>query len=260
MLHCFGSPSLAPPAYEHDPFGDRDFDHPELILEEAFPTKGRGEMALMVTNSMVDKYTSHVGLMLDFNWHLSETFGVGLTAGYLHGSLTSIVTDAAGILGNKVAACQQDPANCNDINPNVPDYLQITGVLDAVAMWSPLYGKISIVSEVDLAVQLYVLAGFGVNGTRRAVAQTTTSPAGPKDYRLRNSGFGDTGFFNDPKLNGTLGFGLRFFVVDWLALKGEVRGIFFRDSFDFNQDGIRDRYISQIWFTQLGLAFLIRGP
>ena len=65
------------------------------------------------------------------------------------------MTDPAGIIGNKVRLCQTQPC---DINPNVPNRRQITGLMDIVMMWSPLYGKINVVSELDVNVPGVALA------------------------------------------------------------------------------------------------------
>ena len=43
--------------------------------------------------------------------------------------------------------------------------------------------------------------------------------------------------------------------LDWFALRGEVRGLFYGDEFDFG-NGL-ENYVSFTWFTQAGAAFII---
>ncbi|MCK5687752.1 outer membrane beta-barrel domain-containing protein [Myxococcota bacterium] len=258
VLLAGGQAFAEAPEYSLDPFGDGDFEEIPLILDTAFPTKARAEVSLLVASSMIDKYSSHTGLMLDVNYNIFETLGVGVTVGMLHGQLTNIVTDGAGIIGNKVAQLMIDP-NKTDINPNVPDYNQLTGVVELMAIWTPLYGKINVVSEVDVNLQAYGLAGMGINGTRKVLA-TASAPQHSLDYQLTGQNFGDGGFLNDPKVNMTLGGGLRIFLADWVDLRAEIRGLLFTDEFDFNPndaDPEPQTYLSSYWFGHLGLGFIL---
>ncbi|MFC1609346.1 outer membrane beta-barrel domain-containing protein [Myxococcota bacterium] len=242
------------PQYVDDPFGDADFSDAPLILDVAHPTRGRGELSLWFTSSVIDKYTNHMGGLLQFDYNFSDSLGAALAVGFLHGALTNIVTDDAGIIGNKVTKCIEDAAQCGNINPNVPDYNQITGVVEGLAVWSPLYGKINVVSEIDVNLQVYVVGGVGVNGLRRIEA-TTRTPSRPNDYTLTGGGFSKGGFFSNTKVHGTVGVGLQVFVVDWLALRGETRGLLFADKFDFGEG--EETYLSMYWFFQGGLGFIL---
>ena len=233
------------PEYTSDPFGDADFAGTPLILEVSHPTKDRGELAVLFSTSMIDKYTAHTGGLVDFTYHFLETLGAGISVGFLHGALTNIVTDAEGILGNKTWDCRNDASKCGSIDPNVPDYRQITGLADLILMWSPLYGKINVVSEMDVNLQLYGLVGAGVNGTRRITAEPVQPVQTPTDYRLRNASLFDGGAFDDARM----------FMLDWLALRAEARGVVFRDEFDFGEGP--EGYTSLYWFGQAGLAFMI---
>ena len=60
----------------------------------------RSPFGVMFASSLIDKYNSHMGGVVDVTYHLMDSFGVGVTAGYMHGSLTPIVTDGKGIIGN----------------------------------------------------------------------------------------------------------------------------------------------------------------
>lgn len=243
------------PPFNHDPFGDGDFVDAPLVLDVAYPTQGRAEVGVLFSSTLIDKYTSHVGGTLDVQYHFTPTLGVGLGLSFLHGALTTIVTDPLGILGNKVQKCISDGGTACNLTPNVPDYEQVTGSIDAVFVWSPLYGKINVVSELDMSLQAYTLVGAGFNGTRQVEA--VRDAAALEGYRLENGGIGAGGLFSNGKAHGTLGAGLKIFMVDWMALRGEVRGIGWVDEFAFGNDGVESKYISWRYLAEVGATFVI---
>jgi outer membrane beta-barrel protein len=248
------------PTYDPDPFDDADFEDPPRILNLAYPSQGRVEVSLLFSSSLIDKYSSHLGGLLQVDYNFTDTLGAMLTFGFLHGSLTSIVTDDAGIIGNKVSKCIGDATQC-DVNPDVPDYSQLTGVANLAFVWSPLYGKVNVVSELDANLQAFVLAGAGVVGTREIAATVDSAPSRPSDYTLSGGDPFEGGVFSNPKVHGTVGIGLQVFFAGFLALRADVRGIIFPDEFDFDsgqRDGPKTRvYASQYWFTSFGLGFVL---
>ena len=160
--------NAAGPQFYVDPFDDADFIESPLILEVGHPSEGRGEVGLSFSSSLIDKYSKHLGGTLDFNYNLMDSLGVGASFTFMHGILTTIVLDQEGIIGNKIDKCRRDEvANC-DPTPTVPDFNQITGWLDLTGTWTPLYGKVNLVSEADVNLEFYVLGGLGINGTRQA--------------------------------------------------------------------------------------------
>ncbi|MBI5508785.1 MAG: outer membrane beta-barrel domain-containing protein [Deltaproteobacteria bacterium] len=264
FMAAASSAFAAGPTYPPDPFNDADFKDAPLILDVSHPSRGRGEASLMYAGSVIDKYTQHRGLMLQFDYAVTQTLGVGLTFGFMHGQLTNIVTDDAGIIGNKVggpAGCVTkgwpNAPECQDINPNVPDYKQMTGVVDALVFWQPLYGKINVVSELDVNLQAFVLAGLGINGRRKIEATVNDHPVAPSDYTLAGGGLGEGGLFGDPNPHLTLGTGLQVFLLDWLSLRAEVRGYISRETFQFEGDSVESSYLAQYWFFQTGLGFIL---
>ena len=126
-------------------------------------------MALFYAASINDKYASHNGVMIDVLFAPVDTFEVGLSVGFIHGAATKIVTGQAGLLSNVSAACLRGTATCDDLELNLPDQRRVTGVVDAVALWAPL--RMNANGSLPMAVDLYVLAGLGINGTRRMQAE-----------------------------------------------------------------------------------------
>jgi outer membrane beta-barrel protein len=251
-LVCASTAFAAGPAYDDDPFHDNDWEGAPMILDVAHPAKGRGELGLLFSSSLIDKYNSHMGAVVDLTYDVTDSFGANVLFGFMHGALTPIVTDAKGIIDNRMKseACKQS-SNC-DLNPQVPDFDQITGVVTAALIWSPLYGKINLVSELDVNLELYALAGVGINGTRRVQVQEAGG-----GFTTTGGGFGEGGLFGEPKVHGALGGGLKIFVADWLDIRTEFRDLFYHDTFDFSLDGTEDGYLSHHYLAQVGLGFIV---
>lgn len=262
------APALASeaPEYSADPFGDFALTDDSLILNVEFPTAKTGEVGLLFTTSMIDKYSTHVGGQLDYTYYLSETVGLGLSTGFTSGSLTSIVTGARGIIGSKVAECMKDEQQCPGglVTPNVPDYKQVTWSTTANAIWAPLYGKLNLVSELNLNLQFYAIAGLGVNGVTQVDAIALEEVRGmgesfAEDDNERMKYYeeaGETGVV--PHMS--IGAGLKIFLLDWVALRAEVRGLMFVDQFDFtntDEETDKESYLSRYYFANLGLSFTV---
>ena len=256
----------APPPYLDDPFGDDDLAGASAIVAVSHPTASHGEAAVTFVSSVVDKYTAHVGGLVDVQYNVLESLGVGLSLGFFHGGLTPIVTDHEGIISSGMAPCAErqrdaDAATatqaqadevCARVNPHLPDYKQITGLASAYAVWSPLYGKVNIVSEVDVNVRVYGLLGLGYNGTRQIVAVPGATRRNVDDYTLRGGDFFAGGAFAGGKAHFTTGGGLKVYVAERVALKGEIRGVFFRDRYVGGGESFD--YISRVWLVAGGVA------
>ena len=155
----------------------------------------------------------------------------------MHGAFTSIVDEREGIIHNKVRKCEKDndtTIGCNG-NPNVPDFKQLTGMLTVFGTWTPLYGKVNIVSEADINLEFFLLGGIGINGTREAVIDVEK---GFEGKTISSQDFGDGGFLDNPKFHATFGVGAKVFVTPWMSLRADFRGIAFPDEFVFDNRDI----------------------
>ncbi len=240
------------PVYIQDPFGDDDISNAPLILDVAHPTARRFDLTLAFATSLVDKYVQQNGAALDLRYHFAEHWGVSGTFTYFGGGYTDIVTDGAGVFGNKVAACRLVNATTCDLSLKTPDTKQVTGSLDIALVWLPFYGKVNIVSELDFDMQLYVLAGGGVNGTRTIYADY--DPLSQTGYMLSGNGFGDGGMFAGAVGHATLGAGVTIFLTKWLALRGEYRAMIWRESYDIDGDGLATPHTSWRNIGMVGLT------
>ncbi|MEL6547555.1 MAG: hypothetical protein AAFQ82_23230, partial [Myxococcota bacterium] len=59
---------------------------------------------------------------------------------------------------------------------------------DARVIWTPLYGKVNVVSEVDANLEFYGFLGAGVHGQR--TPQPVVDGAEQLGWRVDNQGFG----------------------------------------------------------------------
>ena len=113
------------PKYDSDPFGDFDVDALPLILEQRFVSKGASELGALFQTSLIDRYSAHLGGLLDYTYFFTETVGLNVSGGYASGSLSGLVTGPEGVIGQAVTKCQQEPADC-DLQPNLPDFKELT--------------------------------------------------------------------------------------------------------------------------------------
>lgn len=237
------------PVYMADPFGDADFDDDTpLILDAKHPTKHRVDIALMFASSLVDKYVSQNGVALDVRYHLSDHWGLGAQLGFMGGGYTDIVRDNAGVIGNRVTACREAGATTCDLTLRLPDTRQMTGNLDLTLVWLPVYGKLNIVSELDSDIQLYLLAGGGLNGTR--IIQANFDDSRANGYTFSGNGFGEGGLFSNAVAHGTFGAGATLFLTTWLALRAELRVHIWHTSNDAVVGGYTSwRQVGQVGFV-----------
>lgn len=245
------------PAYQTDPFSDADFVDAPLILGMRHPNHGRLEVGFLASASVVDKYVNHRGGIVDVSYNLLDTVGLQAAFGYMVGRYTSIVTDGEGIIGNRVQRCMDDVNTCDEVNPKLPDFKQITGMVELLAVWSPLYGKINLVSEWNANLQWYGLLGGGMHGTRTTHVRLAGPPQTSTDYKIDNQGVLDGGLFSGLKGHGTVGAGLRLHLLEWLALRTEFRTLLFLDRFEFTPGKGKETYLSAHYFAHIGFGFTL---
>lgn len=253
------------PEYVSDPFGDGDFKEAPLILSVAFPHTNRMELSVMFSASAFDKYSNHLGTMLELDYGLTDTVGVAGALGFVHGSLTGVVIGETGIVSNRMKECADGNGPCGDITPKLADYAQITGFVDAMAYWAPLYGKVNVVSEIDAAMQLFLMGGLGVHGRR--TIQVHSASGG--DYSLSGSGFLEGGFLSNAEMHATVGAGVRVFVHERIALRADLRGMLFPDEYKPEPSIVgegesttvveksEDAYLAHFWFMHVGVSIAL---
>lgn len=241
---CLLTLVIATPAsardYNPDPFGDKDFDTRPILLNKTRSTSGRLELGALFGMSVVEKYTRHIGGAVALDYHLTDYLAMELYGGYWGSNYTAIVTSEGGIVGNINASGQQR-------DPNIPDRTMMTYFADAVLIFSPIYGKINLVSELDFSTNIYLLAGVGINGARNLAYDYAGSQAAlTAQFTSESAGISP---------NVVWGVGIKLFLTDWMALRLEFRDIDYLDEFDFNEDGTQQTYVTMNHMFNAGLSF-----
>ncbi len=256
FLFAASSASAAPePTYDPDPFGDADFgvgDRQPLVQGVAHDSERRFEVGAMLSSSVIDKYNSHLGLALDLTYHPLRTLGFGVFFAFQNGSTTNIVGE---VFNEKLRECSangQVGADCN-LSPSLPDFEQLTGSLDARVIWTPLYGKINVVSEVDANLEFYGFLGAGVHGQR--TPEPVVDASQQLGWRVENEGFGEGGLFSEAQFHGTGGLGLKVFLGDWVALRAELMTYGWLTDFTF-QTG-NQSFMTYRYFLNTGLSLTL---
>ena len=147
-----------------------------LIANKLYPMQYRLEFTGYFDISYADKDVDHLGGHASVGFHLFDWLAFEAFGGYLVGDETGIVGNvrndgkSAGlVIGN---TCAKDLCE-----PQLPDMFQTTWMAGANAQWSPIYGKISAVSEYDLNFQFYGRLGGGAEGIQRILNDQSTGPA-----------------------------------------------------------------------------------
>ncbi len=175
-----------------------------FIANKLYPMQNRFEFTGAFDISYADKYVEHLGGHASVGFHLFDWLAFEGFGGYLAGDETGIVKNvrqrgkSSGLLRTNPGECAQP--GCE---PQLPDMWQTTWFAGADVQWSPIYGKISAVSEYDLNFQLYGRLGGGAEGVQRKLNDSQFSPA-------------------EIRPNGNYGIGLRLIPWKYVAIRAEL--------------------------------------
>lgn len=187
--------------------------------------KGRHELSPTIQLSLNDAFFTKYVFGARYAYHLTEAWSAGLNVGYGISSPSGAVT-----------RCDAKGGNCEI--PTKEDLVRSPGdfgiMAAAEASWSPLYGKISVLSESVLHFDTYLLVGGGV-------LQTKIAPAG-SDAAVE--AFAPEGH---------LAFGQRYFLTRSIVLRLEVRDLVY--ALDVNGESDTQ---NQLMFS-VGLSWFVGG-
>ncbi len=171
-----------------------------------FRKAGRFEISPGATVSMKDAFFTKYVFGLSLTYHPFETFGVGLRAGYslpvVSGAAQICTTDEAG--GNR--GCRLPTSE--EIDGRAPGQISLLAGIDL--QWSPIYGKVSLISERFLHFDMYGIVGGSM-----------VQYKGPS---LTGGGASET------TVGGNVGVGMRFVVNRFVAVRAEVRDLIYMEN------------------------------
>ena len=222
-------------------FADDKDDAPTLINRHR-PLKLNVEISALFMPTLIEKYLNHMGGAVGVALHLTDWIAIEVLGGYLFMRETSIIGGQEGVRYS-IAVDRGEVRN-----PNLPDLVGMSWLVQAGVTLAPLYGKINFFSEFDLTAQLYLAGGVGIIGAvRRDVARDV-------DVTLTNIVPNPGG---PVKFNGNFGFGFRLFFNKWFAIRGEFRDFVFSDTFVFQTGGAAETDIIHNFMGLFGLSFIV---
>jgi len=169
-------------------------------------------------------------------WELTPTFSLSLNDAFyqkLGGGLglTFHPADSLGLelAGTYVGTVQSDMVGFfQQANQALPKVSKLMYYFTGSVAWSPLYGKLSFVTDDIVYMDLYLLAGFGM-------------------------AYSETG----AKLAGNVGIGLRYFINSWLVLKLEVRDLIYTETFRLDVSRTEYSDVQNHVMLDIGLSFFL---
>lgn len=186
-------------------------DRVRPVSGHLFLMDGRFELSPMVGLSFRDAFWTKVLFGAAFTYHFNEMMALSARGGYtlsLIAGSAQICTPAvpadpaAGVLA-QAGGCRPptvDEMTKHEGTPQNKAYGLTTFLATVDFQWAPIYGKVSLFAEKTLSFNMYVLAGPALV----LYGPTTQATVG-----------------------GNVGVGFRFFVNRWVAVRAELRDVFY---------------------------------
>ncbi len=201
---CFCVPSSA--------FGQDKADKADKAKTSTKAKVSKGKKTVEVQEDRIKSVQRKVILKAG-RWELQPTFALSLNDAFYQkmGGGASVVYHPVDNLGIEfhgvyVGTIQTDMVGYfQQANEALPKVSNLRYYLTGGLQWSPLYGKLSFVSDDIVHFDAYLLAGFGL-------AYTETGA----------------------KFASSFGIGLRYFFSSWLAIKFEVRDLIYTETFQLD--------------------------
>nr|WP_309243039.1 outer membrane beta-barrel domain-containing protein [Hyalangium versicolor] len=195
-----------------------------------FLKKGRFELSPSATISLRDAFFRKYILGATFTFFPSETFGIGLRAGYSIPTVSGaaqICNFTDGDDGNVTRGCSAPTFEALD--GRAPGQLTLMAGVDA--QWAPIYGKISLLAEKFVHFDMY-----GVLGA------TAIQYKGPPDSAdVRSTARITAG--------GNVGIGFRFFLNRYMTLRTEVRDLVYVEKAESSDNSLRNQLMFELGFS-----------
>ena len=199
-----------------------------VVRNRKYTADGKFEASVNVGFSLATYLTDHTNFNASVAYNLTENWALELGGGYAYTRHTS-VADAA-----SATIVKDNPTKSAKVVDDFTDLWQMTWSATGALRWTPIYGKINLAAELPVHFQFYLLLGGGAGGMKRdslvyCIGSRPTSGA-------VSCGFGEDDALKPlhqtevkPIILG--GFGMKFFVTQWLGLRLEVRDMAFPDSY-----------------------------
>jgi len=230
----------APPPAPSAPFGEKDValgDKVKAVQRKGFLKKGRFEAEPIFAATVNDAFYQKFGGGLRLAYNFGETFALALRGVTYRKPEWSNPSDW------QPAPIRTDNARAGKIAfggqllaSQVYDQLMLDGI------WSPVYGKISVLGRSIVHFDAYLTGGFGLVWTATSYAPRDNAGLGPAP---------GTFLVGRSKLGVDLGGGVRFYPKDWLALDAGLMATLYPDQ----PVSSLPATIQKVFAVNLGVAF-----
>lgn len=214
---------------------------------------GRFEIAPQIMQSVNDRFVSQTGVLLSGIYHLKENMAVEASVGAFGywNPFDGDINNQLPRFGGRFTDTTIELRDRERLAPEPVKLYWMNWVATADLQWSPIYGKVSVQDLFLGQFSAYLSVGAGVVGLE-ILDQTDTQPD-PASFNA----FGIDGL-PPTTLTATVGGGLRFYFLDWLGVRFEVRDYVMALA---AESGIRGETLGSFevrnaLMAQLGVSFL----
>ncbi len=207
-------------------------DRIKAVQGRMFLKKGRVEIAPSFLLGLNDPFTQDMGGQLNLEYFIAESLGINVNFGYV----TDITADNSTFVTPKTFLEKNELA--------VPEMGKMKYFASGGASWSPIYGKVSFLSDLIVHFDSFISLNFGVVGVEYRGWEGDLSNRVEKDM-------GGIRFMS------SVGIGERIFLSRWLVLKFELKDIIYTMDLKpkYYPDGITDIQNHILGLVGVGIYF-----
>ncbi len=207
-------------------------DRIKAVQGRIFLKKGRVELAPSFLLGLNDPFSQNMGGQINLEYFVAESFGLNANFGYA----TDITADNSTFVTPKTFLEKNELA--------VPEIGRMKYFAGGGATWSPVYGKVSFLSQLIVHFDSFISLNFGISGVEYRGWEGEMNNRVEKDM-------GGIRFMS------SVGFGERIFLSRWLVLKFELKDIIYTMDLKpkYYPDGITDIQNNIIGLVGIGIYF-----
>lgn len=207
-------------------------DRIKAVQGRMFLKKGRLEIAPSFLLGLNDPFTQNLGGQLNLEYFIAESFGINANFGFV----SDITADNSTFVTPKTFLEKNELA--------VPEMGKMKYYFSGGATWSPIYGKVSFLSDLIVHFDAFISLNFGMVGIEYRGWEGDMSNRVEKDM-------------GGMKFMSSVGVGERIFLSRWLVLKFELKDIIYTIDLKpkYYPDGITDIQNNIVGMVGIGIYF-----
>lgn len=210
-----------------------------VVTHRLFETNGRFELALLGGASMNNKLTEHYSGWLQGAWNTSDNWAIELSAVGTYARLNGVAQQARDAVFQEPVLIGGATTKVDARADDFADLWEVRWGALAGVRWNPVYGKVSLASELQVHFNFFLVAGAGALGLHKdSVAFCANGPGPSTDTNRRPIDATCSQYLTQDTVKGgaSIGAGLRLWIDKKWSLRAEVRDLAFLDSYFVNID------------------------